>query len=80
MKTYHSAVANLQRLDDVQQEFCGVAGHEKARSVLCSVVDLPGAVDGAERGRGIWKDTRHADPVRLFGHILETERFANRLL
>jgi len=78
--TYHSAVADLQRLNDVQQQLGGLLVHEQPAASGRGAVDLEGAEDGAEGSRGVGNYTRHAHVVRLPWDILETECFANCLL
>ena len=80
MYTYDSAIADLQGLDDVQGQLGGFLVHEQARAGLVGVVDLPGAVDGAEGGGEVGQHAGHADVVGLAGHGLEGEGVADGLL
>lgn len=77
---YRCAVANLQRLKNVEHELGSLLTHEEADAIGSSVVDLPSAVDGAGRGRNVWQDTSETDVVGLSGHTFQAEGFANGLL
>ena len=44
-KTHHGAVADLYGLEDMQQQFRGIAGHQKSTASRGGMVDIPGQID-----------------------------------
>jgi len=45
VETYDSAVTNLYRLDDMQQQFRSFAGHQEAAASQRRMIDIPCQVD-----------------------------------
>ena len=80
IRAYHSAIANLQRLDDVQQLLSCPFAHKEASAVFCRVIDLPSAIYGANCCRCVWNNTSQTHIVCSFGHFCQAESIANRLL
>lgn len=46
METHDGAVADLDRLDDMQQQFRRIAGHQEAAAGHRRMIDIPRQEDG----------------------------------
>lgn len=70
--TYDGAVADLQRLEDVQAKLRGALAHQEAETaVRGGVADLKGAVQGSSRRRKVWENAGQANVVGLLWHRVE---------
>jgi len=77
---YDGAVADLQRLEDVQPDLGRALGHDETGTGVGGVVDLPGAVHGGEGGGQVWQDAGEADAVGFGGDVLQRERVPDGFL
>ena len=80
MFTYRGTVADLKRLEDVEEELGGLLTQEHARAGGRGMVDLPRSVNSAERSGHVGHDTGHTDPVGLPGDVLEAEGLLDSFL
>ena len=78
--TYRGAVSDLQWLEDMQAQLCGMVTHKEACSRLVRVVDLPGAVDGARARCKVRYHAGQTDVICFSRHRVEGEGIANSLL
>ena len=73
LSTYHSTVADLDRLEQVQQQLSGVTRKEKTVTGSGGPVDFVREVDGLERGSKVGDHTSHAEVHGLLGNSLKAE-------
>ena len=71
--TYHSAVADLERLDDVQQGLGGLARHEESVARGVRVSDVPCEIDGRERGGEVGEHACESDREGFAGDVAESK-------
>jgi hypothetical protein len=78
--TYHSTIADLDRLNQMQGQLGSLCIQEKTRAETGSLVDLIGTVDGAEGGRKVGQDTGQSNVESRPGHVAHAERILDRFL
>ena len=79
-KTYHSAVANLDRLNEVHHSLGSLNRDVVGSSESDSVVHLPGEENSLERGHDVRDDTGQAIVQSLLGDTLQAEGILDNFL
>jgi hypothetical protein len=68
--SYRSTISNLERLEDVEEQFGSLLAEQNALTNGVGVVDLPSAIDGAGGSSDIGQNTGHTNVVGLSGNLL----------